>query len=150
MVPKRPIDATRHHEFGYKLGEMARAWRGQFEGALKSFNLTFVQWSTLTQLAGSDDTLVQKELALRVGIDTPTMVGVLDRLVKNALVERRVSAHDRRANTVHLTAAGRVLLKQCERELRKVRARLLEEFSADELAEGISLFERVSAKARSW
>ena len=150
MASRKSADANQHHEFGYKLGEMARAWRGQFEGALKTFDLTFVQWSTLTQLAGSDDTLVQKELALRVGIDTPTMVGVLDRLVKNALIERRVSVHDRRANTVHLTTAGRTLLKQCERELRKVRARLLEDFSPEELTEGISLFERVSAKARSW
>ena len=77
---------------------MARAWRGQVERELKPLGLTFVQWSTLTQISMSEGDLVQKDLALRVGIDSPTMVGVLDRLVKGELVERRTSSHDRRAS----------------------------------------------------
>ena len=137
-------------EFAYKLGEMARAWRGQVERELKPLGLSFVQWSTLTQIANADGALVQKDLALRVGIDSPTMVGVLDRLVKGALVERRVSPYDRRANTVHLTPAGRKMLRDSERELSKLRNQLLKGFTSEELTDGIWLFERVASKARSW
>ncbi len=150
MTSKQRTSAEQQREFAYKLGEMARAWRGQVERELKPQGLSFVQWSTLTQLSISEGDLVQKDLALRVGIDSPTMVGVLDRLVEAALVERRVSPHDRRANTVHLTATGKQMLRTSERELRKVRARLLKGFTAEELADGISLFERVASTARSW
>ena len=142
--------AGQQREFAYKLGEMARAWRGQVEGELKPLGLSFVQWSTLTQVSNADGELVQRALALRVGIDSPTMVGVLDRLVTGALVERRVSPHDRRANTVHLTTAGRKMLRDSERELRKLRSQLLKGFTTEELTDGISLFERVASKARSW
>ena len=147
---KERTSAAQQREFAYKLGEMARAWRGQVEAELKPLGLSFVQWSTLTQISMSDDDLVQKDLALRVGIDGPTMVGVLDRLVKSSLVERRVSPRDRRANTVHLRTAGHKILQTSERELRKVRDRLLKGFTSAELAEGIALFERISSRARSW
>lgn len=150
MVSKAPTTTRQKREFAYKLGEMARAWRGQVERELKPLGLSFVQWSTLTQISMSEGDLVQKDLAVRVGIDSPTMVGVLDRLVKGELVERRVSPHDRRANTVHLTATGHQMLRTSERELRKVRDRLLEGFTTAELADGILLFDRVASKARSW
>lgn len=150
MASKQSTTTHQQREFAYRLGEMARAWRGQVEGELKPLGLSFVQWSTLTQLSMSEGDLVQKDLAVRVGIDSPTMVGVLDRLAKAAFVERRVSPHDRRANTVHLTATGQQMLRTSERELRKVRDRLLKGFTSAELADGISLFDRVASKARSW
>ena len=150
MPSKVRTSAAQQRDFAYKLGEMARAWRGQVERELKPLGLSFVQWSTLTQVANADEALVQKTLALRVGIDGPTMVGVLDRLTKGVLVERRVSTHDRRANTVHLTPAGRQLLRSAETELRKLRKRLLKDFSVTELDDGISLFERVASPARRW
>lgn len=137
-------------EFAVELGELARLWRGQIDRHLRPLGLSFMQWQTLIRLARVDQDLVQKELAAMVGMDGPTMVGVLDRLVERDLVERRVAAHDRRANTVHLTDAGIDILGLAEVELHKLRDVLLADLSGEDLDICIRVFGHVSAEARAF
>ena len=134
-------------EFGFKLGEVARLWRAEIGRQLKPMNLSFMQWTTLNQLARVDDELVQKDLAALVGMEGPAMVGVLDRLVESGWVERRVAAQDRRANTVHLTDEGRRLLRTTEKGLHEMRARLLGDVSEAELKRSIAVFAGVLERA---
>ena len=140
--------ASQRFEFAVRIGELARLWRGQIDRCVRPLGLSFMQWQTLTQLARSDEDMVQKELAAMVGIEGPAMVGVLDRLVDADLVERRVAPHDRRANTVHLTAAGDRILDRAEVELRTLRDAMLAELSDQELDTCIRVFDRVSGEAR--
>jgi MarR family transcriptional regulator for hemolysin len=142
--------AAQRFEFAVKLGELARLWRAQIDRHLRPLSLSFMQWQTLTQLARADKELVQKELAAIVGVEGPTMVGVLDRLVERDLVERRVAAHDRRANTVHLTDAGTEILRLAEVELHILRDVLLADLSGEELDICIRVFGHVSAEARAF
>ena len=148
--PDRPNLATQRFEFAVRIGELARLWRGQIDRCVRPLGLSFMQWQTLIQLARSDKDMVQKDLAAMVGMEGPAMVGVLDRLIDADLVERRVASHDRRANTVHLTAAGDWILDRAEIELRKLRDVLLAELSDDELETCIRVFDRVSGEARSF
>ena len=148
---KAPADADgggRLRVFAVTLGEVARLWRGRIDRQLKPLGLSFMQWSTLSQLSRVGEDVVQKDLASLVGIEGPAMVGVLDRLVEAALVERRVAAHDRRANTVHLTGRGRKMLDAAETELRKLREGLLEGVSEADLATGIRVLERIAGRAK--
>ena len=78
------------------------------------------------------------------------MVGVLDRLVESHLVERRVAAHDRRANTVHLTGGGRKILRAADRELAALRDTLLEGLTDTELETCIRVFELLAGRARQF
>jgi MarR family transcriptional regulator for hemolysin len=142
--------ATQRFEFAVKLGELARLWRAQIDRHLRPLSLSFMQWQTLTQLARADKDPVQKELAAIVGVEGPTMVGVLDRLVERDLVERRVAAHDRRANTVHLTDGGNAILGLAEVELHKLRDVLLADLSGEELDICIRVFGYVSVEARAF
>jgi MarR family transcriptional regulator for hemolysin len=73
---------------------------------------------------------------------------VLDRLVRAGLVERRVAAHDRRANTVHLTEPGRRRLAEAEVELEALREALLGGLPEADLERAIDLFSRIAARAR--
>ena len=148
--PDRPDLASQRFEFAVRIGELARLWRGQIDRCVRPLGLSFMQWQTLTQLARSNENMVQKELAAMVGMEGPAMVGVLDRLVHADLVERRVAPHDRRANTVHLTAAGDRILDRAELELRKLRDVLLAELSDQELDTCIRVFDRVSGEARGF
>ena len=141
--------ANLRKDFGYRVGEVARLWRGLIDRSLKPVGLSFLQWSTLTQLSRAQTGLMQKELALRVSIETPTMVGVLDRLVKGGYAQRRVSSTDRRANTVHLTAKGEAILIESETHLQTLRAGLLSEFSDDDLQLGLALLGRIVDRARA-
>ena len=141
-------DLNRRKDFGYKVGEVARLWRGQIDRHLKPVGISFMQWSTLTQLSRAEGGLMQKELAQRVSIETPTMVGVLDRLVKGGLAKREVSSTDRRVNTVHLTDKGRDILQAAEVELNKLRVLLLSDFTDDELEAGMVMLSRIADRAR--
>jgi DNA-binding MarR family transcriptional regulator len=51
--------------------------------------------------------VTQQELAERLLVTKGNVTGVLDRLEKLGWVERRPDPQDRRANRLHLTAAGR-------------------------------------------
>jgi MarR family transcriptional regulator for hemolysin len=83
-------------------------------------------------------------------MEGPTMVGVLDRLVERDLVERRVAAHDRRANTVHLTDAGTKMLGLAEVELHKLRDVLLADLNGQDMEICIRVLGHVSAEARAF
>ena len=142
-------DGTLRQTFGYHIGEVARLWRGQIDRHVRPLGLSFMQWLTLLQLSRADKHFVQKDLAQAVGIEGPTMVGVLDRLVEAGLVERRVAAHDRRANTVHLTGSGRAMLRAADKEISKLRDGLLDGLSEAELRTTIAVLAQVGERAKA-
>jgi len=56
---------------------------------------------------GEEDRIPSHQLGQKLGITSATMTGILDRLEKMALIERRSHPEDRRAILVCLTNAGR-------------------------------------------
>lgn len=68
--------------------------------------LTMAQFDVLATLRYSEG-LTQKELAELLLVTKGNVVGLLDRLQKLDLVERRSDPEDGRSNRVHLTEAGR-------------------------------------------
>jgi len=85
----------------------------------------------------------QRELAERLEIEGPTLVRLLHQLGAMGLVTRQQNPDDHRANTLHLTAAGRAAAKRLRRAMDAVRARLLAGVSDDELADALRVFEAV-------
>lgn len=136
------------YRFAVSLGDVARLWRGQIDRRLRPGGLSFMQWLTCMQLSRAGEDLVQKDLAARVSIEGPAMVGILDRLVSAGLVERRVSTQDRRANTVHLTTSGHDKLHEVEGELRDLRQELLSGLSDADLETGIRVFNHIVKRAK--
>jgi DNA-binding MarR family transcriptional regulator len=57
----------------------------------------------------------QQEVADDMRVRRSVMVGLIDELEGGGWVERRRHPVDRRANALHLTAAGKRLLARCER-----------------------------------
>ena len=55
----------------------------------------------------SEDGLKGVELGRRVGLEPSTMTGLLDRMERDGLLERRADPDDRRAQRIHLTDEGR-------------------------------------------
>ncbi len=94
-----PEDVER---FGILVNETARAWRTQLDQRLRPLGLSIGKWTTLAHLARGGDTLTQKEIAARVGIEEPTLAGILDRLQQDGWIKRKNANHDRRCKTVHL------------------------------------------------
>jgi DNA-binding MarR family transcriptional regulator len=75
---------------------------------IESYDLTPPQFGLLAFL-WKEDGLTQVELSEQGQIDRTTVGGVVDRLEKVGLVERRQHPQDRRAYKIHLTERGKEL-----------------------------------------
>ncbi len=73
------------------------------------FDLTSVQFAALDAIAEQPG-IDQASLAATISFDRATIGGVVDRLEQKGLVQREVSAQDRRARLLQLTPEGRRLL----------------------------------------
>jgi len=105
---------------------LATAYRtgAAIEAALAPLGIGLRDYDLLARL-GSMDPPVQTVLGDLLGIDRSTMVGVIDRLQKADLVERRRDPADRRAWRVHLTQHGAVLLPRAAEAAERAAAEAL-------------------------
>lgn len=92
--------------FGLRFFMMARRWQRALDRHLDMAGLTDATWRPLVHLEDSGGGITQKELAARVGVDTSSLVRVLDILEGDGLIERRRDERDGRANLLYLTEAG--------------------------------------------
>lgn len=97
---------------GRLIGEIHRLWRTRLNDLLRPLGLSQARWMTLRVLSRGGTALRQHELARLLGIEPPTLVGILDGLARDGYIERRESTTDRRSKTVHLTALARRKIRQ--------------------------------------
>ena len=93
--------------------------------------IQFAALQTVNNLPGID----QRTLASRIGLDTSTVAGVIDRLEARSLLLRSASPQDRRVRLLSLTRAGADLLKQAAPGMRNSQARILAPLPKAERAE---------------
>lgn len=98
---------------------------------LQPYGITPVQ-SALLLLLFEVDGQHSSELGERMRLDSATMTGLLDRLMKQGLIERRSSKKDRRINHIYLTERGRELHTILEPKIMEVNEAILAEFSNEE------------------
>lgn len=117
-----------------------------FQDRMKAegFELTQVQYAAMAALKDNPG-IDQATLAGLIAYDRATMGGVLDRLVARAWVDRRVSARDRRARELHLTAAGRQLLAAVSPIVREIQGDIVDGLDATEQVEFLRLAAKLAA-----
>ncbi len=133
-------------QFGMQLAETSRIWRNKLDQRLKPLGLSQAKWVVLLHLSRCAEDITQKELAQRVSIEGPTLVGLLDRLSADGLVERRESPTDRRSKTVHLTERGTSVIQQITRVARDLRNELFKGFDPDELQRCLQTLEQLKQR----
>lgn len=144
-----PVPATiPAQSFDFSLLSLARHWRWWLDRRLKPEGVTQGIWFVLAYLKRDGNGMAQKDLARYIGIEGPTLVGHLDRLERQGLVERREDANDRRSRTIHLTPAAEPVWSKISRIGIETRAELLEGISQDELDVCTRVFERIMANAK--
>lgn len=100
-----------------------RAW-ALLREEIEMYDLTPPQFGLLAFL-WQQDGLTQVELSEKGQIDRTTIGGLIDRLEKAGLVERRAHPQDRRAYKIHLTERG----KDMEIPLSESARRALDKFT---------------------
>ncbi len=90
----------------YRIGLAGRLLRAWADAELADLGVTAQALALLRRLS-EEDGLTQADLARRGRVEASTVCRMVDRLVRDALVERRGDPADRRTVRVHLTEAGR-------------------------------------------
>src|SRR5215213_11894795 len=92
----------------FVLAKVCKASRGHVGSLLAEHGLHVGQEMVLIEL-WQDDGLRGGELAVRLGVEPPTITKMLRRLEACGLVERRADPEDARSVRVYLTGRGRTL-----------------------------------------
>lgn len=95
--------------------------------------LTLPQFDVLAQLYRRDEGMTPGELTRELLVTAGNVTGIVDRLVRLGLAERRPVPHDRRAVRVRLTARGQRLMRRIIPRHRRDVAVLLARVPPDDL-----------------
>jgi MarR family transcriptional regulator for hemolysin len=134
-------------ELGLVLFGTARAWRTKLDQRLRPLGLSQGKWRTLVHLSLGGNKLTQKEIAERMGIEGPTLAGLLDRLQDDGWIERRGSAADRRCKIVHLQRRSKAVLDKIFNAAHSLRTELVENIPQRDLETCIRVLRQIRAKA---
>lgn len=108
-------------------------------------SLTAAQAGALFFLSRNDGALVG-DVAQALCIGAPSMSGLVDRLERAGLVERRRDAQDGRAVRLHMTETGRVAALRAKAVLAALNAQLTQGFSESEIDVVARWLESLQAK----
>ncbi len=141
---KRPFDCPEQEA-------MINLWRvsdwsiNRFGQLFREYDLTCSQYNVLRILRGAGEPLPVQEIAGRMIQPVPAMTGLIDRLEKAGLVERRRLAEDRRVIHVAITKPALALLKRMDEPVIALHETLLSGLTKAEVKQLNGLLE----KARS-
>jgi len=127
---------------GYWLTLAHHAYISELKDRLAPHGITFRQAEILGWLA-LEGPLPQADLASRMLIEPPSLVGTLDRMEASGLLERRICPEDRRKNLVHTLPAAEEMWEKIATCARHVRAQAIEGLTDDEATTLKKLLEKV-------
>ena len=128
------------------LVRVARLYRLGVDEALSGLGLSDALALPVVLLGRRPDGVRQHALADELGLEGPSLVRLLDRLVESGLVERREDPADRRAKIVQLTAEGRAHSRRASRALDAYRDRLLAGVSEQDIGASLRLLEGLESQ----
>jgi MarR family transcriptional regulator for hemolysin len=108
--------------------DLARAMNTELAGC----GITSRQWEVLVWLSHEGD-ISQTELAEKMGIEAPTLVGVLDRMERDGWIHRLQSETDRRKNLIRPTEQVRPVWEQMVACAQRIRTRATAEMTPDQV-----------------
>lgn len=120
--------------------------RNVIDAHLEPMGLSSGQWRPLLLLNDAPGPMTQVQIARALGLESPTVVRLLDRLTEKGWILRRSCPGDRRAYHVELTASARSLCADIEKILARLRATVLTDFSKAELEQAVTFMERIQAR----
>jgi DNA-binding MarR family transcriptional regulator len=144
MAGPSPLDQSRlTHLVGYAASRASIELKKTFARHLGPLGLKAVEFSILV-LVASNEQVNQKQLGMALDVSAPNMAITLDRLAERGWIERVRATHDRRAQLIRLTDAGRELVKRAERIAQTMEHPALKPLSAAERALLIELLMKVA------
>ncbi|HDG1720188.1 MarR family transcriptional regulator [Kluyvera ascorbata] len=114
---------NRQLSFSHLLYLTAHHWRLAVNRRLKDLGMSQATWVAVASIARNEQPLSQSELAQELGVESATVVPLINRLVEAGLVERVLTERDKRKRLLVATPKGLELYHQVKAvadELREV------------------------------
>ncbi len=109
----------------YLLTAVQNTVHTHFKASLQSFDVTPAQYMVM-YLLRKEGNLSPSVLAQFCRLDSSTMTGILTRMEKKGLIERRHSENDRRSVDIYITSEGASLLPDILTTINKCNAETLD------------------------
>ena len=110
----------------------AHELRRALDTELSKEKITFRQWEVLAWIALEGEPS-QVELAERIGIEAPTLAGILARMERDGWLERFACPSDRRKKRIRTTLKAETVWNRMVECCHRVRERATRGFSSEEL-----------------
>jgi MarR family transcriptional regulator for hemolysin len=143
LISMQDLDVSKYFRFGQQLFAVAQAWRRAIAQVISSYGLTDAAAMSLVTLYRDGDGIRQNKLAESLGLESASVVRVLDGLEKNELVRREEDRSDRRAKLVWLTAEGLIVTAKLEDLLEELRQELMNDVDIQEIEATESLLNKI-------
>jgi MarR family transcriptional regulator for hemolysin len=126
-----------HYDFeesiGYWLCITAGAMQQAINDELSKHGITYRQFQVLGWLVHDGEQLSQAELAAKMAIEPPTLVGLLDRMEQQGWITRVGCPDDRRKKLVCLAPAAEAVWETMVETLLHVRAKATSRLSPEQV-----------------
>jgi MarR family transcriptional regulator, transcriptional regulator for hemolysin len=133
---------------GYWINTVHQTYMRSFNERLAPHGITFRQAQLLGWLA-AEGPMSQSDLAARMFIEPPSLVGIIDRAEQAGLIERRVSETDRRCKMICLLPGAEKVWKRIAQVAIEMRAQATQDMSSDEVATLLQLLQKVRTNVSS-
>jgi DNA-binding MarR family transcriptional regulator len=143
-TPGRQVDMGKMHGYlGYLLRRAQMLAYADFIAELAELNLSPGQFGVLTVI-DTNPGLRQSEVSAALGIQKTNFVAVLNEFERRGLAVRRPATGDRRSYALHLTTAGKALLRRARAAQARHEARLVEPLAERERAQLLGLLAKLT------
>lgn len=110
----------------------AHHWRLAVNRRLKNLGMSQASWVAVSAIARNEQPLSQSELAQELGVESATIVPLINRLVELELVERVKPDSDKRKRLLVATAKGMALFHQVKAVADDLREEILTAITPEE------------------
>lgn len=125
----------------FRLAALARKISRSYNTECSNYGITATQSFVLLDLSDHDGSSV-KDIARRIQLESPAVTGIIDRLIKESLVQRIEDPSDRRSLQIFLTPKGSCLAQELMPMLNGFNRNIKAGLNPDE----VDLFEKLLAR----
>ncbi|WP_338806536.1 MarR family transcriptional regulator [Pseudomonas chlororaphis] len=126
----------------------ARHWRRICQSTLVNYGISEACAVPLLMIGRLGEGVRQVTVAQAAGMESPSLVRLLDQLCSAGYVCRTEDPHDRRAKCLSLTDTGRELVQSVEGELVRLRREVLEGITAADLEAALKVIRAFESAAQ--
>lgn len=134
---------NRQLNFSHLLYLTAHHWRLAVNRRLKDLGMSQASWVAVSAIARNEKPLSQSELAQELGVESATLVPLLNRLVDLGLVERVKTERDKRKRLLIATAKGLEVYQQVKTVADDLREEILTAITPEEQQQTQQVLEKL-------